>query len=704
MTIDNIIGKVTSTKDTPGRFPARLIFVRNFTDYSMLVDKLRTVCDVTLDLATYTRGDLVPKFSDLKKEMAKHSGKQMLLLSIGEYLRLCINYELSPNGGEFKTLWEEMQPTSSTTKYVIPLFACRELFDKIVPNINERQSDFVWELSETKTESEYKVTIYAAPEFDGAVQTDAIGLKEWLEKWPTLYGDISHNHFSLITKRWNNANVSFGNIKIEIVDEPFGYVLSLVADGSKLKKECGKAEFWSEVAKVVKPHKEFSATIKSVLNIGREFDPIPTLARFDNLSETEQNLLLLWYKLYPCEGYCSDIIGNVSVAKEIPTALRDGIFAITNISKSCAEERTKAIRVLNLSFSDEYFAKIDKITLPETRLSLLTYKTREERAYAIKTVCSLLRKGADVSAIVEMLHSEYPDLAEYLSESGNDDISHYFNWYRKNKIINRPTTDTPCVIDFDTIDSRNKVIQDIGTNAIAFWIDGLGIEWLPLLLSKLQRVSIDVTINPKIARALLPSETEYNHKWSYTDEKWDRLDKLAHNGMPDDKDYFSCVARQLEIMGEIVDRVCELLKTNNSVMLTGDHGSSRLAALLFHDNDNFYIAPPKGAVVRSFGRFCELQSDGDVPVSPSMEVVTTFNHTSQKDVKCIVIKNYEHFKQSGNAAGGNTDDNAVAGEIHGGATPEEYLVPVIIVSRKKPLVKSTTPPKPIGIDRNDMGI
>jgi hypothetical protein len=70
------------------------------------------------------------------------------------------------------------------------------------------------------------------------------------------------------------------------------------------------------------------------------------------------------------------------------------------------------------------------------------------------------------------------------------------------------------------------------------------------------------------------------------------------------------------------------------------------------------------------------------------------------------MKTYEHFKQSGNAAGGNTDDNAVAGEVHGGMRPEECLVPVVIVKRTVPLATNVSPTskKRQGITQNDMGI
>jgi hypothetical protein len=265
-----------------------------------------------------------------------------------------------------------------------------------------------------------------------------------------------------------------------------------------------------------------------------------------------------------------------------------------------------------------------------------------------------------------------------------------------------PETVAP-VIDLDSIDSRNKVIQN-NDSGYQFWIDGLGAEWMLLLLAEIKRLSIATEVIYKTARSILPSETEFNHQWSIEDEKWDRLDKLNHNGMPDDKDYNLCIAQQIECICEIARRVGELLVDHNCIVVTGDHGSSRLAALMFHSSENYYITPFKGSKVRSFGRFCELPVDSDVQITDSMEIVTA--KRNGQDIKCVVIKTYEHFKQSGNAASGNTDENAVAGELHGGATPEECLVPVIIVKRKIPLeaAPSVASEKKQAATQNDMGI
>lgn len=697
MTISEIVSKVSNERQTPGRFPTRLIFAHNFADYSSLVGELKAVCDAVFDLADYTKRDVLPRFKDLKSAISKHANKQLLLLSFGEYLRICIKRERDKATAAFPGIWEQQQSENSTTKFIIPIFGSREVFDSIMPIQDERQQRFIWEVNESSTESEYGLALYS-PDFADAVTVDAENLQEWLQKWTSLFGDKRRNSFSLRTKLYRYAETTYGGVRLNIIDEPFAYVVSLVIDGEKLKKSDGSEEFWRFVAQNAKQGKTFAETIKHLLNIGHNFDPISILARFNELSDIELRLLRIWYKLYPSDDYYTFAINKASTAATIPITLRDSIFELPNLTDLFIQQRTAALRVINVSYSDEYFSKLDKIAAPESRLTMLTYRTLAERAYAVKTVSGLLRSGADASAVANLIKSDYPDLAEYLNSSItiSNGVTQYFNWYRRSKLINRPNTDVPCGIDFDSIDSRNKIIQENTTDdSLPFWVDGLGAEWIPVLLRRLKILEIEVALKPVVTKALLPTETEYNHKWTSEDKKWDKLDKLSHNGMPDDKDYFLCIARQLEIMNEIVEHVAEMLKKVNRVIITGDHGSSRLAALLFHDEDNFAVEPPKNAIVRSFGRFVELKDDGYVSITPSME-------RRELDGKhFIVMKNYEHFKQSGNAAGGNTDENAVAGEVHGGMTPEEYLVPVIVVSRKTPISPKENPKRPKGITINN---
>jgi hypothetical protein len=419
--------------------------------------------------------------------------------------------------------------------------------------------------------------------------------------------------------------------------------------------------------------------------------------------------LLFWlrYKIYPTDGYVSDAVCKTRHPDEIPLSIRDSVFESPKPSEKQLSERFKAIHTLNLSYDEGYFNKLDGVLPTESRLAYLSYKTDKERTYAVKTVSELLCKGADLPAVAELLRENYPSFAEYLHPSviKKDGTAAYFDWYRKNKLINRVPETVPPAVDLDMIQSRNKVIQN-SEEGFEFWIDGLGAEWFYLLKNRIEyelnKAKTDFNAEYKIARCILPSETEFNHQWSEDDEKWDRLDKLSHNGMPDDKDYYSCIATQFKYIGDIAIRVMELIRENNCVIVTGDHGSSRLAALMFHASQNYAIDPPKGGKVRSFGRFCELPLDAEIFVTPSMEIVTASKNGV--DLKCVVMKTYEHFKQSGNAAGGNTDDNAVVGELHGGMTPEEYLVPVVVVKRKTPLPVAAQNNRRQAAAENDLGI
>ena len=83
-----------------------------------------------------------------------------------------------------------------------------------------------------------------------------------------------------------------------------------------------------------------------------------------------------------------------------------------------------------------------------------------------------------------------------------------------------------------------------------------------------------------IVQATLPTETCYNDQWKNIDapyKKLDKLDKLAHKGVIDDPDYYSCIEQQLAFVASIGKQVSALVEHHHRVIITGDHGSSRLA-------------------------------------------------------------------------------------------------------------------------------
>ena len=704
MTIAEIIERLSQERSFGSRFPVRIIFVENLDKYLALENQLRGTCDVTMNVADFCRAkDTVPQFEQIKKRLKECEGKQILLLSVGEYLRLCIKRELDSNRCQFRSFWEMQQPESSKTRVIIPVFNGRDLFDRIIGSIDERQQNYVWTIDSSPNLESYNISVFS-PKFKGAIMSDADNLTAWFRDWASILKRRSI--CSIVTLQYSNVERSFGTVNIKQVDSPYKYLSEILTDGEILEEKWMDDDFWSNAINYASKFEikkaPFEKLIFDALNV-TEFDFVSIAARWNTLDDFQKNLVWLWYKVYPTDEYYCFACKKAKNALEIPEKIRDEILLISNRSDLWIQERMAAVRAFAFyGFNDAYFALMDKLPLPQTKLKLLTYQTHEEKTYAVKIVSGLLRSGAEPKAIAsDMLINDYPSLASYMRDKlGQDEaVDEYMYWYRKNKLINRYQGESPIKIEFDRFDSRYSLIhKQQGKDCVFFWIDGFGIEYTPLFLHELKARGILPEI-VKQATSLLPTETEYNHQWDEHDPmtiKWDKLDSYSHKGVPDDKSYYSCVVNQLSVFSDAAQKVYELLEEHEYVVITGDHGSSRIAALAFHEKSVVPITAPKKATVHSFGRFCELGDNAD-------EVMALPETTKIKlnDRQYLVMENYQHFSVGGNVAGGNTDENDVVGEVHGGNTPEERLVPVIVVKRKQPLPPITCKPNnPFVIRKN----
>lgn len=693
MTIVEIIDKLRQERELGSRFPSRIIFTEDLSAYSALVTQLKNACDVTINIADFGKKDVVPQFDKISEALGQYEGKQVLLLSVGEYLRMCISRELNKERAQFPSFWEAMQQERSRTRYIMPVFACRDSFDRIVGKVDERQESFVWDLNQTESHSgkHYSISVYS-PQFAKAISADADNFESWLRYWDVILG--REIPCTIITNQYRNAEASFGKINLNPIDSPFEYLCDLIKDSDKLDKSWESDDFWAKLIPCLKKDMSFADVALQELGM-TDFDFVSVVARWSTLNGFQHELVWMWYRIYPTDGYYSYACKKAQKAAEIPECIRDEILFISSRSQSWIDERMKAMQVLGFtSFDDAYFAALDKLPVAEMKLQLLTYRTHEEKAFAVKTISGMLRNGAEPEAIADdILKDLYPTLAVYMKgQTGLDqEADEYLSWYRKYKLINRFPGKYAKSITFDKFDSRFKQLNKLnGKDCFIFWIDGFGMEWLPVFLKELELRGITPE-SKNIATAKLPTETEYNHQWDETDplcEKWNRLDTLSHKGMPDDKSYYSCIVYQLSVFAEAAKRVDELLDQHEYVAVTGDHGSSRLAALAFHDPSITPVTAPAHSKVRSFGRFCELADNG------SSYIALDFMKKVSLDGKTYVVMNdYNQFSVSGNVAGGNSDVQDVAGEIHGGNTPEERLVPVVVIRRPQPLPVITCKPK-----------
>lgn len=489
---------------------------------------------------------------------------------------------------------------------------------------------------------------------------------------------------TLITSQYKDCEESFGRLSVVVVENPYDYLCKEHPELSIISENLLDADTWATLYSDLQKFDSIEDVVLNSVN-WQQFDSSVIATHWDGLNVLSRSYVWIWYQLNTPTDYVGTIMHKLVPAElnNLGNHIANDILPYVDSKPDWVKERRAIMTSMkNTAPSIKFFGELDKY-VPKQVFELLTGTSQEERVYIIKTVCRWLRTGGDISdsymEIIESVRNIYPELSWYMEtpEDIYGSYSNYFTWYKKKKIINRPVDQPIKHPDYEALDSRYSVMKKYqGKDSQSFWIDGMGIEWLSLALAILDRIkgnSFEVSTN--IVAARIPTETAYNHQWTDADEKRDRLDKLSHRGMPDDKDYFSCIFNQICIIEELMREAVTYLDDHENVIITGDHGSSRLAALAFHEKPYTFL--PDGATAMAFGRFCKLGSS-EVPEG----ILENMEQCIFDEDTYIVMKDYNHFKQTGNAAGGNNDENAIVGELHGGLTPEESIVPLIVLHRK----------------------
>jgi len=679
----------------PSRFPCRVIMVKNIKEYCTLLSELKKISDIrVIQTAKIVPGaDVLPKYDLLQASI--YQNEWLILTGVSEYLRLFARKEASEP--RFARIWRYQSPASSTGRIIIPLWGCEaQWFDPSLHLCDDlRQSDFYICCSESD-EAEQKMEILAlsimfekhVAQLENISGQLIYGMRDWFEYWSS---PLSNNtHFVLLTKFCKQLVPMAGNISIRVMKDTISFLQEKM-DGASILNEANCTE---EMANELFAHALkgvcLDTAILQILNVS-EFVSADVMGKWKSLSSDMRLFIPLWLTLHPENTYLSHCYGMCEDTTKIDQNLLHEIFNVRLVHPEWVLEYQKLAKAMPLIPDEQFFDKLNSIPEYELRLDYLTSGTREERIYLLRMVGKWMREDPSQALASQKLQQVYPQLYAYLqrdTEVYDNIIARYLSLYKAYKLENTlPTDEDAYFADFDTgtYDYRHSVLSDSSTlETVILWVDALGVEWMSLLLWSINKYC-DVTVaRTAIAQASLPTETRFNDQWNnmpIPSDKLDKLDSLAHKGIADEPDYYACIEEQMNFVDSICKRINTLLAQYHRVIITGDHGTSRLAARFFHVREG--IAAPQKAKVLSHGRCCELSTDAPILTSTMRSV----KHSDGSQY--IVFTNYDHFKQSGFAAGVD-DDNAIYGEVHGGASPEEMLVPVIVVdsNRKIPLIAS----------------
>ncbi len=696
MTIDQVYDKLYSEQTTAGlnccRIPFRVIMVSNIKQYRVLVNKLCQIPNVNLVSASelFSSPDLMPKYENLKS--SDYQTKWVVLTGVSEYLRLFNHHEAESL--RLNKLISYKAPTSNTGRIIIPLWGCETLwYDSTLQLMaDERLKDYYFDCTSSNDEEQMlTATIYSSQfrKFKEDLKKPNVpmfdNLQEWYEFWADGLTDI--NEYTLISDRSHLIQPTNGTITIHVVKDTLSFLQENLGNGELLNSENCSQQVQEELFEQALRHEMLDEAILSNLNVS-SFQAYDVIGKWSILSDNKKELIRLWYRLHPDDTYLSHCILRCDDLKTLDSIISRDIFHISQAPSTWVSESQQLINAMKIKRDRTYFDSLSQMPNYEERLNFLSGETSDEKIYVLKMVGQWLREDKDAVYACAKLKTIYPELFEYLDgESYNDEeLSRYMELYKIYKLSNTLPDDEQMYfagIQTDNYNYRYAELSDyIDDQTAMLWVDALGAEWLPLLLKSLASRKDGRVIFYSCGLANLPTETKYNEQWKEMDvphEKIDYLDKLAHQGLSykDIDDYYPCIEEQFSVISEmdssektvtIGSKISELLQNYRRIIITGDHGTSRLAARFFHTRKG--IPAPKEITIGSHGRF------GFASKAPNAIAETqVVCHTGDKSF--VVFTNYDHYVKSGNAAGAD-DDDPKFGEIHGGATPEELLVPIIV--------------------------
>lgn len=271
----------------------------------------------------------------------------------------------------------------------------------------------------------------------------------------------------------------------------------------------------------------------------------------------------------------------------------------------------------------------------------------------------------------------FPELYAYLLPSsiktgkGNGWTNEYFQEYCLSKVGNQETGSLAkklkelngSQVSFETWRDGFKTVKTLMHNRqdidIYYWIDGLGVDWIPFMTQVIDKHKADgVFLNEiYVAASELPTVTSVN-KTKLDElangklEKIGDVDKFAHT----QKTYPAYLVEEFRIVEDAISKVLSLYN-GKKIAFVSDHGISYMA---------------------QFGAGLNLAG---VETDHAGRCGHWLKGSAQTDNNYIVLDDGQTLcSLNNNSLSAKTPKGQGA---HGGATPEEVLVPIIIVSNQK---------------------
>jgi hypothetical protein len=571
------------------------------------------------------------------------SNNRLAVIGLGEYLALRGNREASSILSQLRDL------NIGCTKVIL-------LLRGVVTQINDLQADPRFDSRRfcilDKANCDLSLTL-TAPSLG---LSDTIGIKALLRK---LENGICGNVVVNTTVSLDNALFTVH----KITDAYEGIKLTLSA--FNLPRSCGNDMQWAELLKELKQS-------------GGSLDAVFEKNGFGNTLEADFYFRAAgleyrnWLYFIALKSK-SDTLSNSYLRFVLDNTNRFEVFK-TNVLNEIIEvpHTDKQFR----TFYDERKILVEKF--PESDIADFVVNNRKNTAESIykltdgtKTEREEIIAWVSQNGVIQQIANIYPALSFYLKKyvfncgDLSSLLTEYFDAYKRQKVSNTLEADFIEGVeklarsrDYNRLPTRNEIIDGLNRDdTYLYWLDALGVEYLAFILELVRIRGLSSSIN--IARAELPTITSINRDffdaWQGRKEKNDELDDIKHSdagGYNFENNVLPIhLAKELDIISGVIDKAATELALRHfkRFLIVSDHGASRLAVL--RGKEEQYETDTKG---EHSGRCCKLF----VPYDLSF---------AAEENGYLVLADYGRFKGS----------RAANVEVHGGATLEEVVIPII---------------------------
>ena len=582
---------------------------------------------------------------------------------------------------KLKQILSKLASTTYKTKIVVLCYQCtNELnFSDI------RSAERVYRIDGTP---DSKTTLI----FSKSVNSDDVPFIDGINK---IAEYIEHNNppYLIVKTQKKKSDFQSSLLSIEEQGDAYQQLCELDLDITNVDNKIGSSEQWEYALNEIKPFKSLRSCVEN------KIIAINSLGyAFHNWNQFDDDKKWLYFLALKCFGVHNNPYLNLAV-----TLSNKSTDLIENIFKGLLEiphtdenfwEYYKARKELIKSLGElpaKYVSDYCQWTISKGKYAIyyLTDNSETEIQLLFK-LFNDLKNDLKKEEVLAVLKEIYPALYSYLYpyDYKNELLNYYFNEYKYQKVMNYISPEFMKIVEEQAakreynaiLPARSEKTEGIADEkTCVYFVDAMGAEYLSYLLAEYK--ANDLLANITLCHCEVPSLTCENKDFinvfelagakfangknedlnNYSGYK--KLDDLKHHGEESFAEYRdqklpTYLAKELSLLSELISEIAKILQQGyyEKVIMISDHGASRLAVI--NNQELSYEMAESG---KYSGRCC-----------PKSETDTQPECATESD-NYWVLANYGRFK------GSRKGDV----EVHGGATLEEVVIPIIEITKKE---------------------